>query len=1477
MVCILAFCLCIGVVCHAAPPTTDYVLLLDEEFEGDALDTDLWAYRTGSTNRNENVRVTGGKLYIDYKKIDDNKTVNSYTGGGVITKNPLPYGYYEVKAKTYNGAKGLHTSFWTASHNAKAPYYPQDNRFLEIDGFEFDSRDQGTAPTGYYNLHHWWADHKSYGSKAYDIDSDGDKTNSDEFVIGFEYLPGKIVYYCNGKKVGETANTMYAAENVWLTALAWTDTISPSVINDAMADANGLFGSSEFDYFKFYQKKLKGVNLLTNGHMEYNKLDTKNYVPRGYYKTGSVIAHKTPFAHGGICAASVTEGSTMGQSFSYLASGNYTFEGYFKAQANSVARLVVYDKNGNELKSAPINASLEWTKVSVTDIAITDSAYAVVEVTEGMVMADDLSLFAQEGETGYESYKDTVYEQYAAIPKAESLGTTLSIDSAQKSNTDWGTSTLSGINNFYCYAYRSSLMASLSGNPNNIYSNINATWETTLEKDGTFDVHVTTILYKDNIDSQYYTVKLDDTIVLDKIAVTTKASTTSNQQNTIGTITGKAGQKVTITMTVPKPASNGDNVRITPISIIHHDDLLTETAFVAQVNNPIYQYSGNPYAFDVKNATLTPYKAGETLYIPYQAIKSIVSVSGADDNATYVTAEQIQNSSAYNVYTDSNYIIIYEKNYTPSSNFNTNTLTSFRQFSDRLLFENREPEYVGTAGVAHQELWDVNTVILNEGWGKSSLGYGSNSRYNGTVTATAEWQLNSKKLGLYSVQFYNVVHDGTGSSPSTKNAIGTLNVNGKIYDYAFDQCNGQTGWFDLGTFVLDPKNTAYFTLTNGAASGILRANAMRLVPVFDTAEYYNNHQNPNAELYTAAEATKTGNWTEGETVFSSDVSATVTYTIAPQKDAEYRVQIYMPQTQDASTEVLANYVLNGNLTNQFLFNPQTDKSGWYTLDTLALQTTDVLSVTLSNYKGTGNLYAPTIRLIPAFEKPAFVNDKNALNQEHYYHNNSATTVGAWQPSTGEYLGCITSPDKDASIEWTVSPKQNTRYSVEVYVPKYTDSGAEDATAFLTINDNNFHYTLYQRADSPENTGNGWYSLGVYDLTTADTVKLAISNRTHNGWLRAKAIRLVPESAPLTATLTPNPLFMEHYNRDTSIKTGEWMHSSGDYIGCIASDDSDATVSWNIVPEKDDKYTIEVFLPKYSENATSKAAIDLEINGQTLRAFANLKADSAEQNGAGWYSLGKFNLKTTDTVTLTMSNHEPSSWLRARDVRLLPSGPTPAYVSTANEAGQELYNMNQATQTGIWSTSGVDGSTFYGSNDGTTPATATWSIKPKKTQKYSVQVYLPCINQSSTTNHGYVALTVDGKTHTYSINQQKDTATWSGWYDLGVLDLSSSSSVTIQIGKYSSTYIRAKSVRLVPYPGQATVTKNGTAITVNAPTLSRYQDKFLFAEFTPDGILESVKEVDMAPTVNLTLTNADNKYKLFFWGENFDPATLHKFN
>ncbi|MBQ7039342.1 MAG: glycoside hydrolase family 16 protein, partial [Clostridia bacterium] len=396
-----------GIWCYADAPDSSYQLTLSDEFNGTELNTDMWYHRTGNPyggrNLAENVRIANGKLYLDYTKTD-----GIYSGGGIVTNNYLPYGYYETKAKIFTGVNGFHSSFWTAGG------------ILEIDCFEIDSN-QGTttAPPPFYNLHYWWADHSMLGGKSFYNNAAGNGFTSDWFVAGFEWLPGKIIFYCNGKEVGSVNPDVYSPSNLWLTAVAVPDWHKNSDgtynIDDSKMDANGYFGSSEYEYFHYYNKKLKGVNLLGNSHFELNRNTTATNIC-SFTVTKNAVSLKTPYAHNGYCAAYLSDTAELGQNLNNIASGNYTFEGYFKTKGSTAATISVYDADGTLLKSASIPQCNDWTLVSLKDVSVTDSAYAVVKTTSGVLLADDLSFYCQEGDATYANYQEGDYKNYNTLP-----------------------------------------------------------------------------------------------------------------------------------------------------------------------------------------------------------------------------------------------------------------------------------------------------------------------------------------------------------------------------------------------------------------------------------------------------------------------------------------------------------------------------------------------------------------------------------------------------------------------------------------------------------------------------------------------------------------------------------------------------------------------------------------------------------------------------------------------------------------------------------------------------------------------------------------------------------------------------------------------------------------------------------------------------------------------------------------------------
>lgn len=115
-----------------------YQLTWGDEFEGNALDTSKWDYRTDSklwsTQLPANVSVSEGALKLALKK--EAARGKSYTGGGIISKQTFTYGYYEARFKVPPGS-GWHTSFWTMKWSGTGGTKPTGTQ--EIDICEQDS------------------------------------------------------------------------------------------------------------------------------------------------------------------------------------------------------------------------------------------------------------------------------------------------------------------------------------------------------------------------------------------------------------------------------------------------------------------------------------------------------------------------------------------------------------------------------------------------------------------------------------------------------------------------------------------------------------------------------------------------------------------------------------------------------------------------------------------------------------------------------------------------------------------------------------------------------------------------------------------------------------------------------------------------------------------------------------------------------------------------------------------------------------------------------------------------------------------------------------------------------------------------------------------------------------------------------------------------------------------------------------------
>jgi beta-glucanase (GH16 family) len=264
-------------------PGSGYTLAFEDEFNGFTLNKDQWYYRIGSNaytdNKKDNVSVSDGFLRIALKKEPAGSGGKAYSGGGIITKPLLGYGYYETRFKQWN-KEGFHSSFWIAGLNQRVTvldgdqlYSPTtDYQVNEIDGFEIDtSHPDGLMTAGHY----WWPGDAHLTYVPYTTYSEVDSSDG-YHTYGMEWTPTKIKFYVDGKMFREEfypgphgAGTQGRGQHLWLTSLVYKLPVADDQLPAEVA----------YDYFKFYTKDygldapLDAV-IVDNGDPSYSEIGT---------------------------------------------------------------------------------------------------------------------------------------------------------------------------------------------------------------------------------------------------------------------------------------------------------------------------------------------------------------------------------------------------------------------------------------------------------------------------------------------------------------------------------------------------------------------------------------------------------------------------------------------------------------------------------------------------------------------------------------------------------------------------------------------------------------------------------------------------------------------------------------------------------------------------------------------------------------------------------------------------------------------------------------------------------------------------------------------------------------------------------------------------------------------------------------------------------------------------------------------------
>lgn len=229
-------------------PPPGYVLVFEDDFNGDTLDAAKWGYRLGSkmlsVQRAENVSVKDGRLIIALRKGPVGG--KQYTGGGVISRETFVYGYYEARFKT-PPAEGWHTAFWAMWHSFPDTE-PQRRALLELDFCEQDGGDPHYFSFGVINQ---WPDPKkreSWNAGRWVIENAPD-TSADFHVWGCEFTPETTRFYFDGKLTKELSSAGFPHDpmNVWLSVIAST------LKGDRFVDDSKLPNAVLCDYVRVYQ------------------------------------------------------------------------------------------------------------------------------------------------------------------------------------------------------------------------------------------------------------------------------------------------------------------------------------------------------------------------------------------------------------------------------------------------------------------------------------------------------------------------------------------------------------------------------------------------------------------------------------------------------------------------------------------------------------------------------------------------------------------------------------------------------------------------------------------------------------------------------------------------------------------------------------------------------------------------------------------------------------------------------------------------------------------------------------------------------------------------------------------------------------------------------------------------------------------------------------------------------------------------
>lgn len=247
---------------------TDYVLTFADEFEGDALDHNIWEIRSsdrpvrrGGYWSIDQTKVKDGNLVITTEYKPDGEYGAGWYTAGITTENRFEqtYGYYECRCILPKG-NGLWSAFWLTNENVGALTTGNARKGAEIDVFESPYYHLGEGKRNkvtsniHYNGYSLLTRYKNVAITKLD-----NNPYEEYNTYGLKWTKDEYIYYINGYEVGRSAYGGVSGENEYMLLSCEVEGAEARTTNgwSGNIETNGKDFSTEFkvDYVRVYQKK----------------------------------------------------------------------------------------------------------------------------------------------------------------------------------------------------------------------------------------------------------------------------------------------------------------------------------------------------------------------------------------------------------------------------------------------------------------------------------------------------------------------------------------------------------------------------------------------------------------------------------------------------------------------------------------------------------------------------------------------------------------------------------------------------------------------------------------------------------------------------------------------------------------------------------------------------------------------------------------------------------------------------------------------------------------------------------------------------------------------------------------------------------------------------------------------------------------------------------------------------------------------